>query len=247
MSDYANNMPQESNETLFPDWLRRGYVTVNGCASVAGLVAGATAGNIAVAESGLQGVAEISISNTQMKDADQKQHVGDKRRKRIYTAITGLSLTGASVAIGEAAGIWDIASEVPYANEMGLGASSIVAASGIAAATTIYKRAKNKYGKLNVKSNRTKLKTPEHDAIKHIVWKDLPIATIATISALVRIIQYQKTGEDCLGPTEDILGVISGAWGAYLFRPTKGNLEHRPNDDKELLPKAIEELEQIQS
>ena len=233
---------EQNSDTLFPTWLRVGYVGVNGAASLVALGAGVTTGNIAVAESGLQGVAEIGISNTQMKHADKKNHVGDRFRLRIYKAITALSLAGAGVSVGEAVDFWDVGIETPYGEAIGLGASAVAMTTGLVAAGTIGKRLQKRYGNAFDSNNKDKVDTPEHDAIRHIVVKDLPISVIAVSSGYLGL----KTGDDWSESMQNYLGIMSGLWGAYLFRPTSKNLEHHQGQNSsEIMPRSVEELDQI--
>lgn len=233
---------KQNSDTLFPAWLRVGYVGVNGTASLVALGAGMITGNVAVAVAGLQGGAEIGISNTQMKQADKKNHVGDKFRLRIYKAITAVSLAGAGVSAGEAVDFWDVGVETAYGEAVGLGASAVAMTTGLVAAGTIGKRLHKRYGNVFDSSNKDKIDTPEHDAIKHIVVKDLPISIIAVSSGYLGL----KTGEDWSESMQDYLGIMSGLWGAYLFRPTSKNLEHHQGQNSsELMPRAVEELDQI--
>jgi len=245
MGESAECAEENNRETLFPRWLRYTYVTANGTASVVAFGAGIISGNIAIAEAGLQGTAEIGITGIQMKDAHRQDHVDDERRRRIYSAITSLSLIGAGVATGEAMGAWDVGVNMANIDALGLGAAVVAMSTGVLAAGTIGKRVKSKYGSLFKRQNRERVNTPEYDAIRHIVNKDLPISVLATLSGIARIYQQTKWGEDWGGYTENVLGITSGIWGAYLFWPSKNNLEHGHDSDRELLPEAIEKLEQI--
>lgn len=251
MNELEKTPEVNPNMSIFPRWLRLNYVALNGLSGAIGFTAGMLSGNVAITLAGLQATVEAKLADAQMKDAHHNNPVSEKRRKRIYTSITSLSLIGAGVAVANTAGAFEANAEVPFTNIIGLGATAVGLTSGLFAAGVIAKRLNTKYGKVFHRKNHKKLNVSENshsqeaiepppidgvnvnpktqaekDAIKHIITKDLVISSLAAASGIARLWQVHKYGEDGAGTIESLLGFVTAVYGAYLFRPTKRNLAH---------------------
>ena len=197
---------------------------------------------------GVHGAAEISIGNTQMKDAHQEDHIHDKKRKRIYSTLFGVTLTTAAVAASEIITGNEAGIESPPLEAMAFGASGVAFVSGVAAAVAIRRRVKNKYGAFVSKETREAATSTERDVVKHTFLLDLPSSGMAFASGALRMagnyVGVKYGVQDSLDVVDNGIGVTSGLWGAYLFRPTAGNLEHHHDHEHhhETLPPAAEEL-----
>lgn len=221
----------EARQTIVPKWLRRGYVASNGLASAAELAIGVVTGNVALATDGSHGTAEIFIGNEQMKDAHTTDRIGGKRRKRIYQALCGVSLLGSVVAGTEAAGVWDPGMQNQTVIAAGAIASGAAFASASVAGVNIVRRTRRKYGSvMDGFSLRDDIEPTDKDVINHIVKLDMPTSAMAfgaTALELTNSILVAKGHAPVFeGRGEELIGIASGLWGAYLFRPTKSNLAH---------------------
>lgn len=209
------------------------------------LSAGFLTGNMSQVADGMHGAAEISIGNTQMKDAHNHDHVNDKKRKRIYTALFGATLTAAGVAASEIITGNEAGIESPVLETAAFGASGVAFMSGVAAAVAIRRRVKNKYGSFVSKETRAAATSTEHDVVKHIFLLDLPSSGMAFASGAVRMAGnyagLKYGAQDILDNIDNAIGVTSALWGAYLFRPTSANLEHH-HHGHETLTSAAESL-----
>ncbi len=238
----------EVRQSIMTRRLRLGYVITNGISSIGELITGIASGDVARAMDGMHGASEILIGNTQMKDAHEHDHVQDSRRRKIYTALSSLSLLGAGVAMGDLAGAWDVGIDSLPLDVAGLGFSAVSAGSGIAAASIIVHRMRSKYGAIfSGRHLRNEIAPTDKDVVKHIVLLDTPSSSLAFLSGAARVASYwasAKTGfADSLSLAESTIGVMSGMWGAYLFRPTEKNLEHHHGQHAhETLPEAVENL-----
>ncbi len=236
----------EQRTSIITDRLRRGYVVSNGLASVVELSTGLITGDVARMVDGAHGSAEIVIGNTQMKDAHETDHVLDHKRKNIYRALAGFSLAGAGVAAGEMAGAWQFGIESAALDKVGFGAAAVAAASSLVTAGILVKRIKQKYLGFQWKNRGQDIEPTEKDVVKHIVLLDMPTSALALMSGAVRIAnEYTKTktGDGWLETTEQAIGITSGLWGAFLFRPTRANLEH--HHGHETISEPVEDLMDI--
>ncbi len=218
-------------QTIVPKWLRQGYVATNGIASAAELAIGVATGNVALATDGTHGTAEIFIGNEQMKDAHETGHVASKRRKRIYQALCGMSLLGSVVAGSEAVGAWDPGIQNETVIAIGAAASGMAFASASVAGVNIVRRTRRKYGGIMDGVHlRDDIEPTDKDVINHIVKLDMPSSAMAfgaTALSLTNTILMSKGHAPIFeGRVEEVIGVASGMWGAYLFRPTEANLSH---------------------
>lgn len=75
----VSTVSSEERKSIVSKKIRLGYVVSNGLASIVELSAGFLTGNMAQVADGVHGAAEISIGNTQMKDAHNEDHVHDKK------------------------------------------------------------------------------------------------------------------------------------------------------------------------
>lgn len=237
----------DERQTIMTRALRLGYVATNGVASLVELVAGTLSGNVAVAVDGAHGSAEIFLGNTQMKDAHETDHVSDRRRKAIYITLCSIASGAACIAGVETTHIVQLGASSPMLDSVGLGAAAVSAGSGLTAAGIIVKRVREKYGAFfRNKNQHTRIEGTEKDVVKHIVKYDAPSSAMAFISGMARVINqglHTKGRGFDYELIEHLAGVASGAWGAFLFRPTKANLEHHHDErTHETLPEAVEEL-----
>jgi hypothetical protein len=206
---------------------------------------GLLGGNVAIAVDGLHGTAEIVIANAQITAAHETDHIDDVKRRRLYATLSGLALMGGGLAGLEMAGSINFGEVKPALDYLGMGAAGLSAVSAIGAAACLVHRARQKYGSFwDAPMTET-----EHDVTRHIVKLDAPSATMAAVSGLARIASLLSRSKGFpIDPEvlEHGVGVASGVWGAYLFRPTKNNLEHHHSaQNAETLPPAIEELERL--
>lgn len=218
------------HESIIGDGTRHFYVVTNGLASVGELVTGIISGNPALALDGSHGSLEIVIGNEQMKDAAHTHEVSESRQKKIYSALFGFALVGAAVATKETFSDFEVGVYQPAIATVGVISSAIAASSAGIAAGRILRGVKRKYGKifrgfhLNPEVEQT-----ERDMIKHIVELDAPSSVMALgASALALANGYAvQHGHEPFAPDLDsAIGMASGAWGMWLFRPTKNNLAH---------------------
>lgn len=220
----------------------RTYPFTNGLASVAELVFGVVGGNIAVAVDGMHGSAEIVVANAQIKAAHETDHIEDHRRRRIYSLLSGLALAGGGLAGVEMTGSIDLGTTQPVLDYLGMGAASLSAASAIMAAGCLVHRTRRKYGEFwHAPMTETEL-----DVTRHVVKLDAPSASLAAVSSLARVASLFTHSKGFPIDPETLehgVGVASGLWGAYLFRPTRSNLEHHHAANTETMPPIIEELE----
>lgn len=170
-----------------------------------------------------------------------------KKRKRIYSALFGVTLTAATVAASEIITGNEAGIESPPLEAMAFGASGVAFASGVAAAVAIRRRVKSKYGAFVSKETREAATSTERDVVKHIFLLDVPSSGMAFASGAVRMVGnyagVKYGAQDTLNAADNCIGIASGLWGAYLFRPTAGNLEHHHNHGHhETLTPAAEEL-----
>ncbi len=227
-------------------WVRM-YPKINGAASVVEAASGLLTGNISVAVDGMHGTAEIVIANSQITHAHEHDHINDKKRKRIYTALSGLALGAAGLALAEATGVADWQSDNQVMETVSWLSSGVAATSAWAAGTALVKRIRSKYHRYF----HAPLTETEHDVTRHVLLLDVTASTLAFTSASARIATQilQSKGYSGLDTEmlEHSIGVASGLYGAYLFRPTKSNLQHHSHtESQETLPPAVEEMEQIQ-
>lgn len=214
--------------------IRLGYIASSSAASAVELVTGFITGDIARAVDGLHGSAEIMVGNAQMKDAHTHNHVESSRRKTLYTTLSAFSLAGAGVSIGDMTGLWDYGIKSKALDVIGTSAAGLSFLSATITSAFLIKRAKEKYGHVfqKLKINKDIVPT-EKDTLKHVALLDSPTSTIAFFSGTVRLASYgiasQKGLHHFLENTESSLGIVSGVWGAYLFRPTKQNTQHSHN------------------
>lgn len=239
---------EQERQSVITRNLRFGYVITNGASSIGELATGLLSGDVALAVDGLHGTSEIWIGNTQMKDAHTSDHVRDGKRRAIYTALCGISLAGAGVATGDLAGAWDVGVRSLALDSVGVTSAAVSAGSGVVAASIIVHRLRKKYGTLfSGRHLRKEIAPTEQDVVKHIVFLDSPSSTLAFMSSAVRLASYWLSAKHGLGASlasaESAIGIASGLWGAYLFRPSRKNLEHHPGEHtRETLPPAVEEL-----
>lgn len=247
MSDINHEVLDEPRQQIISHNLRFGYVATNGVASVTELITGLATGDVARTVDGAHGTAEIYVGNAQMKDAHETAHVHDSRRKKIYQCLFGFSLIGAGIAAGDMTHMWQFGVESQVLDTIGVSASAVSAGSGIAAASIIIKRIRRKYGSFLAEHTRRNVEPTEKDVVKHIIFLDTPSSSLALLSGAVRIAQavsVAKGHDDAwLEYAEHGIGVASGALGAYLFRPTRANLQHDPERlAQETIPEAVEDL-----
>ncbi len=246
MSEASKVIPEE-RQTIVSRKIRLRYVVSNGLASVVELSAGFLTGNIAQVVDGVHGAAEISIGNTQMKDAHNQDHVHDTKRKRIFTALCGMSATSAFVAASEIITGNEAGIDSPQLEAVAFGASGVAFASGVAAAIAIRRRVKNKYGAVVSKETREAVTSTERDLMRHIMY-DLFSSGMAFSSGAIRTVgNYagMKYGsQDVSNAVDNSIGFVSGLLGVFLFRPTASNLQHHHNHEHhhEMLSPVAEEL-----
>lgn len=224
-------------------WVKM-YPTFNGIASVAELASGVVSGNIGVAVDGMHGTAEVVIANTQINHAHEHDHIEDHQRKMIYAALSGLAGAAGALAIAEATGVIEWGSDNRLADAVSWLSAGAAAVSAWSASSALLHRIHHKYGRLF----KAPLTETEHDVKRHIVLLDTPSSTLAFMSASARLASLWLTSKGYNGMDtemiEHYIGAASGAWGAYLFRPTEANLEHHSErTSHETLPPVIEEME----
>lgn len=213
---------------------RHKYVGTSIITSTVELIAAAASGNMAAIVDGSHGVGEVFIGNHQIKNAHNSDAVEYARRKRIYTAISGISTMAGITAVVELQTGHNFGQHSAAIEAAVLGSALLSAANAYRATIGIVRRAKQKYGPLRKAHREHRITANDEDVLMHIPLHDAPISTIALGSTAVKFagnyLGYKSTGN--VNTVENILGVMSGAWGAWLFLPTKKNLAHsHPESD----------------
>lgn len=235
---------EHSHHSVVSNAVRHGYVISNGAASLVELGAGILSGNVALAADGLHGSAEIVIGNEQMKDAQSQEAVVTPRRKKIFHGLFWTSMTGSGIALGEVFNLWNPGIHDARIDAIGMMASGLAFVSASAASGKILSKVRQKYGAV-LRSGRLNpyLSPADRDVVNHVARLDLPssaMAFTATSSGLVANTVATRYGIDptILETIQEGTGVLLGAWGAWLFRPTQANLTHTHQHE---MPAKIDE------
>lgn len=235
--------PNSSRYSIVDTPAVRLYPKINGGESFVELLSGFASGNVATFVDGLHGSAEIVVANTQINHAHEHDHIDDRKRKTIYTTLSGMAAVAGGVAFAESTGYLQWGSDNIALDAVSWLAAGASATSAWFATRALVHRARIKYGSFR----HAKLTETEHDISRHIIHLDTPSATLAFLSASARMASIALQGKGYGTAAEDLehyVGMASGVWGAYLFRPTKNNLEHHSSEDSsETLPPAVEEME----
>lgn len=158
-----------------------------------------------VAADGVHNLGDVVTYREQIENVSN-EHRSEARRNRTRKLCHWvIALT--SLGVGAKAGY-----DLSTSHESAWDATNMyVAGASLALSGTLYARLHQQLKHIKDKSPHMK------DLAKHFWGVDIPSAGLALAGAALQ--RYSV-------PMEQVLGVANGALGAYVFRPTRGNLDH---------------------
>lgn len=160
---------------------------------------------LSVLADGVHNVGDVATYREQIENVSNKNR--SEKRRQMTRRLSHWIISATSAGVGVKAGYDLVTGQESHWTTP----SMIVAGASLALSGTLYSRLRSQMKNTPTDSEHAK------DLAKHFWGVDIPSAGLALAGAAVQ--RYSV-------PAEQVLGVLNGALGAYVFRPTEANLTH---------------------
>lgn len=186
-------------------WWKRAVLLGNAAVGAAEVALGVGSSALSVLADGVHNIGDVVTYREQIENVANEKR--SERRRQMTRKLSHWAISLSSLGVGGKAA-YDLASG---AESHWSTPSMFVAGASLALSGTLYARLRGQLKDTPSDSPYVK------DLAKHFWGVDIPSAGLALAGAAVQ--RYSV-------PAEQVLGIMNGALGAYVFRPTAGNLDH---------------------
>lgn len=186
-------------------WWKRAVLLGNAAVGAAEITLGLGSSALSVLADGVHNVGDVVTYREQIENVSNEKR--SEKRRQLTRKLSHWAISLSSLGVGGKAA-YDLANgtESHWSTP-----SMFVAGASLALSGTLYARLRGQMKDTPTDSPHVK------DLAKHFWGVDIPSAGLALAGAAVQ--RYSV-------PAEQVLGVLNGALGAYVFRPTTANLTH---------------------